>query len=92
MVATTKVDAVVQQKSEKYQDLPALLESSDIMNKMGLKVVKDPVILVMDGEGRDIPASTLQSMETLASFLYPTDAEFAKLEAYRCCQMLLNLI
>jgi hypothetical protein len=91
VVAKTKVESVVQQKNEKYKDLPTLLQSSSKIQEEGLMVVLDPVIIVLDDECKDIPESTVQATATLASFLYPKDPEAARFETSRLCQILQSL-
>jgi len=91
VVTATKVESVIQQKFEKYKDLPALLKSSPMIEEKGLIIADDPLIIVMDEETNELPAATVHAVDTLASYLYPGDAVSARIEGTRCCHVLQNL-
>ena len=91
VVTAAKIEAVVQQKYEKYKDLPILLQASSKLQQDGFVMAQDPLVIVMDEEGMLIPNSTRQSVETLACLLYPTDRDAARLETERCCEALQQL-
>ena len=91
VVNAAKIEAVVQQKYDKYKDLPKLLQSSSELQQEGVVMAQDPLVIVMDEEGAHIPSSTMQAVETLACLLHPSDPDAARLEKVRCCQALEGL-
>ena len=91
VVNAAKIEAVVQQKYDKYKDLPKLLQSSSELQQEGVVMAQDPLVIVMDEEGEHIPSSTMQAVETLACLLHPSDPDAARVEKVRCCQALEGL-
>lgn len=89
VVTPGRVEAVAQQKHDKYSDLPGILPSSPTIEEAGLTVAS-PVVIVLDESGT-IPELTRQSLDRLASMLLPNDSEMAKMEARGCYHELQNL-